>query len=120
MKWIVIALALAGCQRGDSSEPAPAAIAPPAQPRVTEAYRTDITSLCDMVKLSGADQAPEGDRSTVSAMWLASHITTSEAHDYLVAIQPLEGERKAKALEDEAHRVGLNGCALAAEWRKQK
>ena len=119
MKWIVIALALAGCQRGKSGEPAPSAIAPPPQARVTEAYRTDIATLCDVAKLSGADQAPASDRIPLAAMWLGSHIVTSEAHDYLVAIQPLEGERKAKALEDEAHRVGLPGCALAAEWRKQ-
>ena len=123
MKWIALALALAACQHGNA-EPSPSAqatpppTAPPAKPRVTEAYRADIASLCDCVKLSGADQAPEADRMPLTAMWLSSHIATPEGHDYLVAIQPLEGERKAQALENEARRVGLEGCALAAEWRK--
>jgi hypothetical protein len=121
MNRIALALALvlavaAACQRGNASE-APPATAPPAQPRVTDAYKADIAALCDMLKLSGADQAPEGDRMALTAMWLSQHIATQEGHDYLIAIQPLEGERKAKALDDEAHRVGLAGCALAAEWR---
>jgi hypothetical protein len=45
-------------------------------------------------------------------------LKTPEAHEFLVKIQPLEGEPKARALDDEAHRVGLASCALSAEWRK--
>jgi hypothetical protein len=118
MKWIALALALIGCQRGDGDRSQPTAARPAAQ--VTDSYRADISSLCNVAKLSGAEQAPEGDRMALTAMWLAQHITSSEGHQYLVTIQPLEGEAKAKALENEARRVGLDGCALAAEWRKPR
>ncbi|HEY0483381.1 MAG TPA: hypothetical protein VGD37_37930, partial [Kofleriaceae bacterium] len=51
------------------------------------------------------------------ATWLAEHLETQDAHDYLIRIQPIVGEPKAAALEAEARRAGLPGCALAAEWR---
>ncbi|HTR49471.1 MAG TPA: hypothetical protein VMJ10_02115 [Kofleriaceae bacterium] len=118
MKSVALVLALAACQRGDAGS---SASAPPAvsHAQVTDAYRADITRLCDCVHLSGADQLT-GDRSTAIAIWLGSNITTSDAHQFLVQIQPLEGEPKARALEAEAHRVGLTGCALASEWRAPK
>jgi len=96
-----------GCQRGTGST------APP----VSEPYRADIENLCDAVVRSGADQLPAGDRALVIANWLAAHLQTQEAHDYLIRIQPLTGEPKAAALEAEARRVGLGHCALADEWR---
>ena len=111
MKWsVLLALALVGCK---SNKPTP----PPARP-VLDAYRTDIANLCDAVKLSGADKVQDDQRIPLIAMWLGPNIKTQEGRDFLVHIQPLTGEPKAKALEDEAHRVGLSGCALAAEWRK--
>ncbi|HUJ58720.1 MAG TPA: hypothetical protein VLX92_09515 [Kofleriaceae bacterium] len=119
MKWIALALALGACQRGESGSPAKKIVAPPEHAPVTDAYKADIGALCDCVRLSGADKiADDGSRAPIIAMWLGSNLHTKEAHDFLVAIQPLEGEPKATALESEAHRVGLPGCALAAEWRK--
>jgi PBP1b-binding outer membrane lipoprotein LpoB len=103
MKWIAVAFALAGCHR----EPAP-----PAD------YVEDITNLCDVVHLAKADELPRGDRAPIIAMWLGPHIKSSEGHDFLVKIQPLTGDAKANALEAEARKVGLSGCALAAEWRE--
>jgi cell division protein FtsN len=50
-------------------------------------------------------------------MWLGPHVTTNDGREFLVAIQPLEGDAKALALETEAKRVGLTTCALATEWR---
>lgn len=97
----------AGCQRGAGST------APP----VSEPYRTDIENLCDAVVRSGADQLPVGERALAIASWLAAHLQTQEAHDYLIRIQPLAGDPKAAALEAEALRVGLARCALADEWR---
>ena len=96
----------AGCQRGAGS----------ATP-VSEPYRSDIENLCDSLGRSGADQLPAGERALAIASWLAAHLQTQEAHDYLIRIQPLTGEPKAAALEAEARRVGLPRCALAAEWR---
>ena len=138
MNWIACALlACAACQHGDagsSSEPppagaarapgqaahAPAPAAAPVTPRpaLTPEYRKDITTLCDVIHLSGADQLPEAERWPAIAMWLGPHIATEEGRGFLVAIQPLTGEPKAQALDAEAHRVGLATCALSAEWRR--
>jgi hypothetical protein len=122
MKWsalVGLGLSIASCQHGDVGEQ-PARTPPRGPSAVTTAYRADIDALCDVVRQSGADHALEGDRPMLTAMWLSSHLETNEAHDYLVSIQPLEGEHKARALEAEAHRVGLPGCALAAQWRSAK
>ena len=97
----------AGCHRDGGSTAAP----------VPEPYRSDIENLCGAVGRSGADQRPDDERALVIASWLGAHIQTQEAHEYLARIQPLDGEAKAAALEAEARRVGLTGCALAAEWR---
>jgi hypothetical protein len=104
--WLVIACA---CQQGKGDAP---------KPEASEGYRQDIANLCDVVQLSGADKLPPSDRDPTIAMWLGPHIKTSEGHEFLVSIHPLEGEPKARALEAEARRVGLPGCALAAEWRR--
>ena len=113
MKSVAIAVALAACRGKANDSPldqrAPAA----------DAYREDIARLCDCVHLSGADKL-SGDRSTAVALWLGSNLTTNDAHRFLVSIQPLEGEAKAQALDAEAHRVGLTGCALSSEWRTSK
>ena len=90
----------AGC-RGDAT-PAPA--------RVPAPYTSDIENLCDAVVRSGADQLPAGERPLAIAQWLGAHLQTDDAHQYLVKIQPLEGEAKAAALEAEAQRIGLPGC----------
>ena len=97
----------AACQRGTGS----------AGPPVSEPYRSDIENLCESVARSGADQLPAGEHALTVASWLAAHLQTEEAHEYVARIQPLTGEPKAAALEAEARRVGLPGCALAAEWR---
>jgi len=128
MKWIACLLAFA-CQAGEARQaPAPAQSASsssggskivqlPKAP-VTDAYRSDIATLCDVVHLSDADQQPKNERWPIIAMYLGPHIKTSEAHDFLVAIQPLQGEAKALALETEGKRVGLAKCELANEWRQ--
>jgi hypothetical protein len=84
---------------------------------VSAPYRSDIENLCDAVVRSGADQRPSGEHPLLIARWLGTQIQTQEAREYLARIQPLVGESKAAALENEARRVGLPGCTLAAEWR---
>ncbi|HEX4417496.1 MAG TPA: hypothetical protein VH165_06325 [Kofleriaceae bacterium] len=96
-----------GCHRSSDGPTA----APP------DPYRSDMENLCDAVNRSGAAQMPASDRPLAIASWLGSHLQTEDAHQYLVKIQPLQGEAKAAALEAEARRIGLPGCALAAEWR---
>ena len=125
MKWIAALVVLAACQQGDTEQASAKPIQtgsstvitlPKAQ--VTDAYRTDITNLCDAVRLSGAEEHPKDEQWQVIAMWLGPHITTDAGHEFLIAIQPLHGEPKALALETEAKRVGLAKCDLANEWRK--
>jgi hypothetical protein len=114
---------LAGCrQSGDHPRDEPVAMAGAgsavAAPAPAPApYTSDIENLCDAVSRSGADQLSPAERQLAIAEWLGSHLQTEQAHQYLVKIQPLEGEAKAAALEAEARRVGLPGCPLAAEWR---
>jgi hypothetical protein len=103
--------AVAACQRSAGSASPP--------PEVAAPYHDDIARICDSMSLSGADQLPVGERVIPLATWIAAHLQTEEAHQYLARIQPLTGEPKAGALETEAHRVGLAGCALAAAWRTE-
>jgi hypothetical protein len=81
------------------------------------AYADDVAKLCDVVRLSGAESESPGDRRVPIANWLAANLTTAESRQFLARIQPLDGAQKADALDAEARRVGLTGCALAAEWR---
>jgi hypothetical protein len=124
MKWIACLVLVAACQSGSSGqEESPAStgrtqVIQLPKPDITEPYRADITNLCDSIHLSGAEEHPKDERWQVVAMWLGPHITTQEGHDFLIAIQPLQGEAKAMALETEAKRVGIAKCQLAAEWRQ--
>jgi hypothetical protein len=123
MKWAAVywvLLATAGCQSGDKPTTATAdntTVIQLPKAQLTDGYRADIRTLCDVVRLSGADQKPKDERWTVVAMYLGPQIKTTEGRDFLVAIQPLKGEPKALALETEAKRVGLASCELANEWR---
>ena len=110
----------AACQRGASGSGSGSGgpgSGSGAQP-TTQAYRDDIAALCDVLRLSGADQQEPSARAALIAMWLGPHLKTPESHDFLVKIQPLVGTATADALDGEAKRLGMPGCALAAEWRK--
>jgi hypothetical protein len=122
MKWPALLVLAAACQSGQPTEapansPTGTTVIQLPKAQVTEGYRADITTLCDVVHLSGADQKPKNERWPIIAMFLGPQIKTDAAHEFLIAIQPLTGEAKALALETEAKRVGLSSCALAAEWR---
>jgi hypothetical protein len=103
--------------RGDNP-PQPAAEPPPTGAGSATVYASDIEKLCDVVVRAGVADVDPNDRTYLVATWLASNLQTQEARKFLARIQPLEGEAKATALETEAKRVGLTGCALAAEWRE--
>ena len=124
MKWpLLLVLAVAACQEGKQQQQVvddknTTVISLP-KPEITPAYRADITSLCDAIKLSGAEDKPKDERWVAVAMWLGPQIKTEAGHEFLIAIQPLQGETKALALETEAKRVGLATCALATEWRSK-
>lgn len=116
VKTIACALLVlvAACQTKDDAKAAPAQSVRAAAPE--SPYAKDIEALCDVIKRSGADKDPDATMVTV-ATWLAANMTTPESKQFLARIQPLQGNEKATALENEAKRVGLDGCALAAEWR---
>jgi len=122
MKWrVCFVLVAAACQSGDDktkATPDNTTVIQLPKAQVTESYRADINTLCDVVRLSGADQKPKEERWPIVAMYLGPHLTTAEANEFLVAIQPLPADAKALALETEAKRVGLSGCPLANEWRE--
>lgn len=108
-------LVLVGCQRGEGdagSKGESVMTAPPGSD-----YANDIAALCDSVVRSGADKVDEDARALTIANWLGANLKSPDSRQFLVKIQPLVGEAKATALDTEAKRVGLSGCALAAEWR---
>ena len=122
MKWPLCLVLAAACQSGDAKEtpansPSNSTIVQLPKPTVTDGYRADITTLCDVVRLSGADQKPKDERWTVVAMFLGTQITTQEGHEFIRAIKPLPADAYALALETESKRVGLANCELANEWR---
>jgi hypothetical protein len=117
VKRLCIVALIAGCSRSSDGQTQPPPPAPaPAPSPAPAGYAADIGRLCDAVKLSNADAEPGG-RQVKIAMWLGENLKTTEAHQFLVTIQPLEGPAKADALLAEAKKVGLADCPLAAEWR---
>jgi hypothetical protein len=118
---LCLVLFVAACQEGKQEQkvvdPTSTTVISLPKAEITPAYRADITTLCDVVKLSGSEDKPKDERWQVIAMWLGPQIKTTDGHEFLVAIQPLKGEAKALALDTEAKRVGLTTCALATEWR---
>lgn len=111
----VLLLALVACQRGETDAGAPTHSVITAAPG--SEYAVDIATLCNAVVGSGADKVDEDARALTIANYLGANLKTAESRKFLVQIQPLSGEPKATALDTEARRVGLPGCALAAEWR---
>jgi hypothetical protein len=104
----LLGLFVAACGGDKAAEPtAPAS-----------AYATDIDNLCEVVKRAGAENQEPNDRMYLIATWLGANLKTPEARKFLADIQPLQGNAKADALDAEAKRAGLAGCALSAEWRK--
>ncbi|MBA3455084.1 MAG: hypothetical protein H0T42_18485 [Deltaproteobacteria bacterium] len=119
MKMLACLLVLAlGCKSGDGDKVASTGSAAPTAPAAPGSpYAKDIEALCESVTRSGADKIEPDAKTLTIANWLAANLKTPESRKFLVEIQPLVGDAKAAALETEAKRVGLSGCALAAEWR---
>ncbi|MGE0868055.1 MAG: hypothetical protein AB7P03_05830 [Kofleriaceae bacterium] len=117
---MALLLVVAGCQRGETNQPPLASApnvgtAPAASPTEYTEYKADIEALCDVIQRSGAGE--DDARTLTTANWLAANLKTQESRKFLVKIQPVTGIAKAEALETEAKRVGLSGCALAQMWR---
>ncbi len=122
MKRIVLlSVILVACSTRHEPTPAgsagsAAAVAP--RGPIADDYKLDIENLCNVLQRSGADKEAPAARNALIAMWLGPNIKTTAGHAFLVQIQPLQGVDKAKALEDEAQRVGIAACPLAVEWRQ--
>lgn len=129
MKRLFVAalLVAVGCQNKDtgtkasaptgSAPVAPAAPTAPVTTRSDEPYKNDVSKVCNVVELAGATEHASSDRAYLVATYLGKNLQTSDAQKWLASIQHLNGNAKADALEQEARRVGLASCALAAEWR---
>jgi hypothetical protein len=102
---MIAAIAATACQQGE-----------PRSPPVDPAYAQDISRICNAEELSGAKEQPEGARQMAVAEWLGPAIETEQAREFLAVLTEFTGAAKAKRLRDEAKRVGLGDCALAASW----
>ncbi|MCE9580522.1 MAG: hypothetical protein K8W52_45805 [Deltaproteobacteria bacterium] len=109
VRALALGLVLAACS---SSEP------PKPTPQDTP-YAHDIGHLCNAEKESGALEQPEGARQLHIARWLPGVLETQRAHDFLVALVPMDAAAKAAALRAEARSVGLEDCTLAAAWKPE-
>lgn len=121
---LVVILVACSTRHEPRPAPAPAGATVPAgsgtagSGPIADDYKLDIENLCNVLQRSGADQEAPAARNALIAMWLGPNIKTTAGHAFLVQIQPLQGVDKAKALEDEAIRVGIPSCPLAIEWRQ--
>jgi hypothetical protein len=112
-RWILAVgtMLMSACQSGTNDKPESAAI--------TAGYRADISRLCNVMHLSGADeQAPE-ERVYTTANWLGNNLETQQGRDYLVTFTQASDPDKPKTLLAEAKRVGVSPCPLADHWQGQ-
>lgn len=112
-RFCLVLVCVLGCQ-SDEKKPAPAP-APAASDDKT--YAEDIGRLCNSMALSGADKMEKLERVAPHSKWLGENLKTKAAQEFLIKTAPLRGAARADAYEAEAKRVGLSGCALAAEFR---
>ena len=94
-----------------TAEPGSAPDLPGATP-----YDRDINRICDVERLSGALEQPEGARQLAIAQWLPGALETEDAHAFLVRIGQARPRHKAAALDAEAKKAGLTDCPLARAW----
>jgi hypothetical protein len=80
----------------------------------------DVDRICNAVEQSGVDKDPSANRQVFVAQWLGANIESGDGRNFLVSLARVEGEAKATLLEEQARRVGLSGCPLAAEWKKPR
>lgn len=119
-RFFLVLLAVSACQSKAEETPTPppvVAAAPAAPASDDQRYAEDIRLLCDSMALSGADKLQKLERVAPHSKWLGENLKTKAVQQFLVKTGPLKGEERAAAYEAEAQRVGLPGCALAAEFR---
>ena len=112
-RWILAAgtvLGLSACQSGTTEK---------SKEQVSAGYRDDISRLCNVMHLSGADeQAPE-ERVYTTANWLGNNLETQQGRDFLVTFTQAQDKDKPQTLLAEATRVGVAPCPLADHWQRQ-
>lgn len=93
-------------------------IALPSDEAARVAFAGDMVNICRVAELSGADNAPPGERGVHTAVWLGSNVHSEDGRKFLGALAPLTGMAKADALDNMARALGIDACPLSAEWRK--
>jgi hypothetical protein len=126
-QFTAVLVVVAACQSGSGASSSPPSSAPAKSTEPgsavgsdwkASAYGRDFERLCNAETYSGASEQPEEARPLMVAQWLGPNLETSEAHDFLVHIQPLGPMDKFVAIDGEAHRLGLTDCPLALVWKK--
>ena len=112
-RFFLVLLVVSGCQSDEKSAKQPEVVAQTDD----KTYAEDIGRLCDSMTLSGADKMEKLERVAPHSKWLGENLKTKAAQEFLIKTAPLKGAARADAYEAEAKRVGLSGCALAAEFR---
>ena len=110
--WLVFLVACGSspAKENETSDPA----------KVDDAYKADIEALCDVINRSGTAEMDPNERAMKIAAWLGTNLKSQDGRKFLSKIRPIKGAEKGDALDAEAVRVGLPGCALATEWRKPR
>jgi hypothetical protein len=115
-RWILAAgtvLGLSACQSGttEKQDDKPAS--------ATASYRADISRLCNVMHLSGADELAPEERVYTTANWLGNNLETQQGRDFLVTFTQAQDKDKPQTLLAEAKRVGVTPCPLADHWQRQ-
>lgn len=77
---------------------------------------TDWDRICDVMKLSHAEDAESSHRMLVAMKWLAENLTDPEAMKFLAeAVQVAPAEGRAMLIA-EAKKHGIDKCAWANDW----
>jgi len=141
---VVLLLALAGCQRGETEapdpasapgparapklaadEPTPAPPAPaapaPAPPPVAipgaTPYARDMARICRVEELAQVDANAQGiNPMLVTAQYLAANLETSQARELVIQMNTIPSDERAALLDGEAVAVGLDDCPTARHW----
>ena len=128
--WFVIVVVLLGCQTEKKKAPPPAdkpAPAPAPAAPVSEAYKKDVTSICDVPVAARSDPSwKDGDRAVTNRLVTAqlakakAAVTDPDAKRDLAELDKVSGDAFAfiAGLDQLGARVGLAECQLSSHLKR--
>jgi hypothetical protein len=102
---------------GGQIPPAPSSVSPDGVWKASPLGR-DVERICNVLTYAGVADKSANQQLDAILEWLPRNIESEAGREFLGSIGNLEGTAKADALDAGARKVGLQGCPLAAEWRK--